>query len=712
MAIYGEALVLETVDLAFTDAEAQEVLRETGDRSRERILAQARGWPAVIGLAAMRRGAVDPAAGLKADDLYDFFAEDLFQRASPALRHALFLLALGADVDDGVAKELLGPDHAELMAEAAERGFVSRESPAGDNDTMHPLLKSFLVAKLREVEAGDVAAMVASVVAAAARRSHWDACLAALQHFPQAELIGSTLQQALGELLAAGRVATVKRWIKLAGATGCSDPTLLLAEAEVALREGDDRRGQVLGERAGELLEGDAAARAYVVAARAAHLRDDHAAATRNCERAEKLAVGAAPRVEALWIQFLSAMEGSGADALQILGRLRDVRDERPDHSLRLINARGLVALHVDGDARAAATDCELAAALLPHVHDPFLRTAFLNLFGHVLVVLARYEEALDLAARQVVEARDTGLEFAVDHALVTRASALIGLRKLGLAQRTLNELHQRAEVASAHIVANYNLQDIRLRIAIGDLDRAAILLQREPRGSLPVAVREEFRAYHALVAAARGDFKEAEQTSRQVNASAGYLAAATLCQLALAVVRLQRDPEGAKPHAIAALDSANQSGQLDAIVVACRSFPDLARAGATRPASARTLTDILVCSQDIDLGRRAGLEMPRELRRGGQLSPREREVYDLLVQGRSNREIAHTLFISESTTKVHVRHIFEKLGVHTRAEAAGAGIEPYADEMAADGADAVTTGPSGIERSPKSAKPRSLPRR
>jgi DNA-binding NarL/FixJ family response regulator len=76
-----------------------------------------------------------------------------------------------------------------------------------------------------------------------------------------------------------------------------------------------------------------------------------------------------------------------------------------------------------------------------------------------------------------------------------------------------------------------------------------------------------------------------------------------------------------------------------------------------------------------VDIGRAAGLDMPRELRRHEGLSTREREVYELLAQGRTNREIAKTLFISESTTKVHVRHIYEKLGVHSRAEATAANV-------------------------------------
>jgi DNA-binding CsgD family transcriptional regulator/tetratricopeptide (TPR) repeat protein len=53
-------------------------------------------------------------------------------------------------------------------------------------------------------------------------------------------------------------------------------------------------------------------------------------------------------------------------------------------------------------------------------------------------------------------------------------------------------------------------------------------------------------------------------------------------------------------------------------------------------------------------------------------LTPRERDVLPLIVQGRTNRQIAETLFISENTAGVHVSNILGKLGVSTRTEAAG----------------------------------------
>ncbi|NJR38675.1 MAG: response regulator transcription factor [Leptolyngbyaceae cyanobacterium CSU_1_4] len=54
-----------------------------------------------------------------------------------------------------------------------------------------------------------------------------------------------------------------------------------------------------------------------------------------------------------------------------------------------------------------------------------------------------------------------------------------------------------------------------------------------------------------------------------------------------------------------------------------------------------------------------------------GQLSNRELEVLKLLVEGKSNPEIAQTLYISLSTAKAHVRNIMTKLAVDDRVQAA-----------------------------------------
>jgi DNA-binding NarL/FixJ family response regulator len=53
------------------------------------------------------------------------------------------------------------------------------------------------------------------------------------------------------------------------------------------------------------------------------------------------------------------------------------------------------------------------------------------------------------------------------------------------------------------------------------------------------------------------------------------------------------------------------------------------------------------------------------------QLTPREREVLQLIAEGRSNREIAETLYIAERTVKNHVNRILGQLGVRDRTQAA-----------------------------------------
>jgi DNA-binding NarL/FixJ family response regulator len=55
-----------------------------------------------------------------------------------------------------------------------------------------------------------------------------------------------------------------------------------------------------------------------------------------------------------------------------------------------------------------------------------------------------------------------------------------------------------------------------------------------------------------------------------------------------------------------------------------------------------------------------------------GTLSQRELQVLKLVADGATNREVAAKLFISEASTKTHLLHIYDKLGVRDRAAAVG----------------------------------------
>jgi two-component system NarL family response regulator len=56
---------------------------------------------------------------------------------------------------------------------------------------------------------------------------------------------------------------------------------------------------------------------------------------------------------------------------------------------------------------------------------------------------------------------------------------------------------------------------------------------------------------------------------------------------------------------------------------------------------------------------------------RRSDMTEREMKVLNLLVKGRSNKEISSSLFVGEDTVKAQLKSLFAKLGVHDRTEAA-----------------------------------------
>src|SRR5262249_4670095 len=137
----------------------------------------------------------------------------------------------------------------------------------------------------------------------------------------------------------------------------------------------------------------------------------------------------------------------------------------------------------------------------LPYVPDPLQRTNFLNLRGTVLLYLGDYEGALRAVEELTAEAKAAGLDFVVDHALIMRAGAEIGLRRFGLAGRTLALLRRRAS-PSAFVRVQTSLKEAMLRLATGDLSRAEAVLSGQPPRDLSKAIPGEWLGLRALIRA------------------------------------------------------------------------------------------------------------------------------------------------------------------------------------------------------------------
>jgi DNA-binding CsgD family transcriptional regulator len=175
-----------------------------------------------------------------------------------------------------------------------------------------------------------------------------------------------------------------------------------------------------------------------------------------------------------------------------------------------------------------------------------------------------------------------------------------------------------------------------------------------------------ELLATHALAFACAGNFDAAEAAATESSIS-NQVEARILRHFARAVACAE-SAEGEEVLSDA-LAVAEATQNYDGFVSAYRAYPRLLRLLARVPNRWTILEDV-VDRVDPQLRRRFRLHaIPQPSR--SLLSQREIEVLELLRRGLSNKEIAKTLWIAESTAKVHVRNILSKLGVRTRTQAA-----------------------------------------
>jgi DNA-binding NarL/FixJ family response regulator len=370
--------------------------------------------------------------------------------------------------------------------------------------------------------------------------------------------------------------------------------------------------------------------------------------------------------IEAIHGIALARIMGERTNAREAVDELLTRRHESPTLLVRAFTAE--IARQRFSEGIAAALPIDEARHALPQVEDPRVRTSFAYTVAYTLGQRAEYSAAGEWLKwlGEDVEAFD--LEFAKPHVQWVSALVRLGLRKFGETERLLQTMED-AMVRGQLSYQQVNAQSLRARLLLetGKASEAVELTSDPPDPRNYPSWRAEYVATRGLALACIGEDAEALEASSEAETTSRVVEVRVLAQAARAVVDAQRSElEGAAKL----LETARSLGTWDPVVCALRSSRALADLLADDPRARRELQFLYSSSNDLGLARRAGFRVRATRGPGELLTPREMEVLGLIERGMKTSEIAKALFISQSTAKVHVRHLLEKLGVRTRAEA------------------------------------------
>jgi LuxR family maltose regulon positive regulatory protein len=657
--LYGEIAEVGREELAMTPEECELVLER---RPNMALLArQAQGWPAVIALASAV-GATSPPRGSLPDTLYRYLAEELFQMASPDLRNHVVTLALLGDTSSMALEHHLGKAGSRLTDEARDLGFLTDDR----NSQLHPLLQEFLLTKL--LDEPDAEERVRAAVSINLSSQCWDRALELVLRFNLFDLVASTLETAYKPLVRSGRLGTLSTFARAASSAPTFPPAVVeVAQAEVAQRDGQHQLAVELGRRVRDRLSDghQLRSRAEAIIGHSSFLLGDFSEAEFAFGEARRHATDERDETEAIHGLALARIFGERSGATEAVKELEIRRHRSPTDLVRFATAE--LSRRRFAEGLGAPLHLEEAQLALTQVEDPRARTALAYGAASAFAQRADYEEAKAWLQILFADAETFGLEFAIPFAVWTGAQVSLGLRRFGDAERSIQSVEDIARRTNDdHHRLNANVLRARLLLQTNNGSDALELLRTEPAGRLIPSWRGEFLGTRALVLARLGQPEAALIDAAQAETASASPEVKFFGAAVRTIIGLRESPE----EAGALVLRSEQTGIWDPMVCALRAIPELAEAAALDPIARPILERLYRRTNDLSLARRAGFRTRSTKAPTEVLSPRELEVLGLIARGLRNREIAGALYIAESTTKVHVRHVLEKLGVRTRAEA------------------------------------------
>jgi LuxR family maltose regulon positive regulatory protein len=677
----GEIGEIRFPELRFSPEEAAELLhRLTPSLSERRIetaVESADGWATSLHLAALAARSAEaraqPSASPPMEEalapdqvlVQDYVLHEVLGGEVAEVREVLVAAAVVPRINPSLAQALTGrADAGRLLGVAERRGLFLTRRGTGAWFELHALVRSVLVA--------DLAATAADQLAELHRRAaQWyeqeDEVVAALDQWLLADRPREALRllaQQHARLYDSGREATIVRTIEcipVAVATNDLDAMVAYAWCHVLI---DRRRFVELVEQLAWWVERSTPD--DLLRARVTMLRADAASITGRWAEGGALARQAMEAMGERWWQ-------------DFLGRF----------GWNMV-ARDVALSERWNDAGDDVHEAELALS-----RDVERRLAFEGVRAVGLALAGRPLDAIRIAAgvRRAVTVADMTIlrtELATAEALAHR--------ELGDRATAIRELQALAEaraetMLSCRVLATLELAQIRvdegdLERARLDLNRAAVLIEDEGFGP---DGRNWLHRTAVVLALAEGDVDEAWHWVRQIDD--GFWSAVSEAR-----VHLLAGDRSAAAHALGAATPRCPRHEVVQRLLAARTLTDAEEAmkcaaGAVELAAGHGLLQTVasegpevlefvehaawsVPTEWLDRLRRLAADAPARTGRSAlelvePLTERERDVLRFLPSRLTVREIADELYISVNTLKFHLRVIYRKLGVNSRAEAA-----------------------------------------